>query len=135
MSTQINQYLIYGISLPYDWHKEWEKAKNGNLKSCEPGYVDFYTASRDYLYDSAFDANWPQKDGITLLFDGRDGRFIIIGHCLAKAKHGDYLGERCILEIPSDPVPASFKEYLKTEVKRVFGVEGIWKIYLVTKFR
>lgn len=131
MSTQINQYLIHGIRLPYEWSEEWEQSHKDEL----PEYDGFYTRFEEYLSDSAYEDGWPQKDGITMLVDERDGKWIFIGHCMAKAKEGDLLGEEKPLLIDPNPLPSCVADFLKAKVKKVFGVEGDWRTYLVTMLR
>ena len=135
MSTQINQYLIHGIRLPYKWSKDWELHANDGIDAWNPERRSFYETFAAYHRDSAYEDEWPMKDGITMLFDGRDGRWIFIGHCMAKAKEGDLLGESEPLVIAPEPLPSPVREFMQAEIKRVFGVEGQWNTYLVTQFR
>ncbi len=129
MSVQINQYLIYGIKLPYKWHNEWEKNNEGK---------DFYDAFRDYMDDSAYDEKIAQRDGITMLFDGMDGNYIFIGYCSAKSSNYGHLGSNGI-EIPNCPVPSSIKDYLEKKISEIFSINieefGGMKNYLVAHYR
>ena len=83
MSTQVNQYLIYGIKLPYIWGKEWER-KTGK---------SFYETFENFLNDSAFNDKIAQEEGLTIIFDGMDGEYIFIGYCSAKSGNHEFLGE------------------------------------------
>lgn len=123
MSTQINQFLMYGISLPYGWHKEWEK-KNG---------TDFYETFESFMDDSTFESKVKHKDGIFCLFDGRDGRFIVIGRVIEKAKDGDFIGEEKPITFPE--FTDLEKELLAESIKRNFGVEGKLEYIFVTQYR
>lgn len=126
MSTQINQYLMWGISLPYKWHQEWEKQNE------KPD--GFYEEFEDFMDDSAFSADIQHKDGIFCLFDGCNGSFIIIGRVLAKSKDGDHIAEGKPLKI-ADTLTGLEKELIQNSVKRNFGVEGEFAHYFVTAYR
>jgi hypothetical protein len=54
---------------------------------------------------------------------------------MAKAHEGTLLGEDEPLTIPENPLPGPVLDFMKAEIKRVFGVEGDWKTYVVTQFR
>lgn len=124
MSTQINQYVIWGISLPY---KDAPKACG-----CD-GADEFYEKFRRFSDDSAYESIVNHEDGIFLLNDGRDGRFTIIGRVLAKAKDGEYLGR----DVPFsfEPLTPLEKELIQGSIKRNFGIIGYPKLYVVTRFR
>lgn len=125
MSTQTNQYLMWGILLPYKWHEQWEKENK------KPD--GFYDTFEDFMDDSAFEIKVKHKDGIFCLFDGRDGRFIIIGRVLAKAKDGDMIGDSRPFAIP-DIGPD--REAIVQSVIRNFGpVKGEFQYYFVTVYR
>jgi hypothetical protein len=127
MSTQTNQYLMWGVSLPYEWHEEWEKQHG------KPG--GFYDQFEDFMDDSAFESTVKHKDGIFCAFDGRDGRFILIGRVIAKAKDGDLLGEGAPLSVP--PLTPLEQELIKNSVERHFGIPATadYRHWLFTQFR
>lgn len=126
MSTQLNQYIIWGKNLPYRWHKEWEAA-NGK---------DFYNHFESYMSDSAFDSKIVHKEGIFCLFDGRDGGYIIIGRVMAKCGDHQWLGEKP-MDLPVFPTDTE-KEFIQSAVERVFGLEccaSDFQLWLVTHLR
>ena len=51
MSTQINQYFMYGILVPYEWRNEWQE-KTGK---------SFYETFEEFMDDSAFDSKIKHK--------------------------------------------------------------------------
>ncbi len=124
MSTQINQYLMYGILLPYSFHKEWEKENND----------DFYEKFEEFIEDSSYDSKVNHVEGIHCLFDGRDGRFIIIGRVIAKSKDGELLGCETAITIMDDKFTELEKELLSTSIKRNFGITGVLKYHFVTVY-
>lgn len=126
MSTQINQYLIWGVSVPYSWAKEWEKAN-------EKGEDSFYSSFEGYMDDSSFNAKIVHKDGIFCLFDGRDGEYIIIGRVLAKSSDGEYIATDGPMKMPI--LTELEQELIRESVKRVFGIEGEFTHWLVTHYR
>ena len=123
MSTQINQYFMYGILVPYKWRNEWQE-KTGK---------SFYETFEEFMDDSAFDSKIKHKEGIFCLSDGRDGRFIIIGRVLEKSSNGEYLGSDEPLTIPE--LTDIEKEYIEGSVKKHFNLEGKFNFYFVTYYR
>ena len=124
MSVQTNQYLMYGISKPFQFVKDWEK---------ETG-KDFYETFEDYMDDSAFKKDIHHKDGIFCLFDGMNGKYIIIGRVLYKGTDDE--------PFVADGKPLSFteptdleKELISNSIERVFGVKEEMKHWLVTHYR
>lgn len=71
------------------------------------------------------------EEGIACLFDGRDGRFIIIGRVIERAPEGKMLGARKPVGISK--FTALEEELIRTSVKRNFGVEGDFEPWIVTK--
>ncbi len=124
MSTQVNQYFMYGIHMPYDWHKEWE-GKTGK---------DFHNTFEEFMKDNAFNTNISHKDGIFCLFDGRDGRFIIIGRVLAKTTDEDpFIASDEPYKVPQ-LLPIE-EDGIKARVKKYFGLEGEFNYYFITRYR
>lgn len=73
MSVQVNTYVILGVELPYKPFK------------------DRYDEFEPYM-DSAFEGI-KNHNGLCVLFDGMDGKYIIVGRVLAKTKnHGHFDG-------------------------------------------
>lgn len=123
MSTQVNQYFMYGICLPYNWHKEWEN-KTGKK---------FYDTFEEFMQDNAFERKVNHKDGIFCLFDGRDGRYIIIGRVLEKSDDDfRYLGSNKPITIPI--LTDIEKEYIQNSVKKYFNLDKEFNFYFVTHY-
>src|SRR5690349_15582244 len=81
MSVQRNQYLMWGVKKPYEFAKEWEAAN----KKDDPDFDGFYNHFEKFIDDSAFDSKITEVDGIFCLFDGMNGKYIVIGKVLAKS--------------------------------------------------
>lgn len=124
MSTQINQFLIWGIKKPYSWHKQWEEETDIGKEFCE--------TFKSFAEDSAFESTVNHKDGIFCLFDGKNGKYIFIGRVLAKAKHGELLGDEPIMLRPPTKLE---KEFIRNSVVKNFGIDGDFRLWLVTHYR
>jgi len=125
VSTQVNQWFMWGIKVPYEWHDEWEK-KN-------PDKGEFYPYFESFMDDSAFTSGVNHKEGIFCLFDGRDGKYIIIGRVFQKTRDGDLLGEQKPFSPPK--LTELEKELIQTSVMRNFGLEGAFDYWFVTQLR
>lgn len=129
MSTQTNQFLMWAIRLPFSFSKDWtaENHKRG-------GEQEFYEHFEKFICDdSAYEDDIKHEDGIFLLMDGRDGRFIFIGRVLAKAKDEDLLGDDKPVEVKQ--LTESEKEFIKESVNRNFSVAGEFKYWIATVYR
>lgn len=124
MSTQINQYLIWGIRLPYKWHEEWERVNE------KPD--GFYEHFEEFMDDSAFDSKIVHKDGIFMIFDGCNGKFIFIGRVIAKSRDGYMIGDP---PIDMGPLTEIEQELIRNSVQRNFNVTGDFKQWLVVQYR
>lgn len=104
-----NQYFMYGISVPYNWYKKWE---HGTGKKFPVG-----------IYGDIF-----------CLFDGRDGKYIIIGRVLESTNDDNpYMGDKEPLIVPElDEVD---KIIIQNFVKEQFDLEGEFHYYFVTQYR
>ncbi len=124
MSVQTNQYLMYGISLPFEFSKEWESKNEGK---------DFYETFEGFMNDSSFNKKINHKDGIFCLFDGMNGKFLIIGRVIEKGSDDEpFIADGkpiCFTE----PTPIE-KEFIANSIERNFGVTGELKHWLVTKY-
>lgn len=120
MSTQTNQFLMWGIKKPYSWHKQWEK---------ETG-KEFNETFESFEEDSAFESTVNHKEGIFYLFDGCNGKYIIIGRVLAKARDGEFLGDD--EPIMLHPPTKLEKEFIRNAVVKNFGIDGDFRLCFVT---
>lgn len=68
MSVAINQYLILGVKLPYD-------------KSVP------YETFEDYI-DNGYKPDIIHKNGLACVYDGMDGKYIMLGRILEKSPVG-----------------------------------------------
>jgi len=124
MSTQTNQYFMYGLLMSAGWCKEWEKENNKN----------FYDTFEEFMKDNAYDTIVKHKDGIFCLFDGRDGRYIIIGKVLRKSEDDyPFLGSGEPVVVPE--IEMADQAEIEDSVYRHFGVEGDFHYYFVTRYR
>jgi hypothetical protein len=113
MSVQTNQYLMWGVLLPYQWSKDWEKAHDNK---------SFYDEHEEFIADSAFSREITHEDGIFCLFDGMNGEYLVIGRVLAKSSDGELLGYK--LPTPVIPLTALEEELILGSIKRNFGIVG-----------
>lgn len=115
---------MYGLLKPYNWRKEWER-KTGK---------DFYDTFEEFMQDSAYDTVINHKDGIFCLFDGRDGRYIIIGKVLEKTENDfPFLGSEEPIIVPE--IEIADQAEIEDSVYRHFRVEGDFHYYFVTHYR
>lgn len=124
MSTQINQYLMWGIKMPYEWQEDFKD---------DDGAVDFSERFEEFMDDSAFSDDVKHKDGIFCLFDGTDGKYIILGRVLMKAKDGSLLASGNPITMPE--LTDLEKEFIRISVHRNFGVTGEFNYWFVTHYR
>lgn len=108
MSTSINQYLIYGVKLPYQ--------------------NDAYEAF-DRFCDSAHDDKM-NPNGLHCLYDGMNGDYIYIGRCLYKSKEGKSLPDLVI-----EPISEDVAELTRLLIKAELGIEEPMQLHLVTHHR
>lgn len=109
MSTQINQYLIYGARLDYKDYPDSEMFEK--------------------FLDSAFD-DVMNPGGLHCLFDGMDGKYIYIGRCFAKSKNHAHLDSREIA-----PVSPDIAEMTRLLIKAELGIEAPMAFHFVTHYR
>ena len=109
MEERLNQYFMYGISIPYKQYKEWEVGTG--RKFPVGNYGDIFC-----------------------LFDGRDGKYLIIGRVLEKTNESNpYLGEKEPFIVPElDEVE---KVIIRNSVKQQFDLEGEFHYFFVTNYR
>lgn len=126
MSTQINQYLIYGVSLPYSFQKLWEE-KTGK---------EFDDTFEGYMTDNPFKQEIGQKNGITILVDGMNGEYLVAGYVYKKSADHGYIGEG-VLELNPNPIPAAMADFVSQEIKKMFSLEEepALKNILLTHYR
>ena len=114
MSTQINQYLMYGAKLNYDDH----------IKDYDLDYENF-----EKFQDNAFKPDM-NNNGLHCLIDGMSGDYIYIGECLAKSENHEMLES---FEIPK--LKKKFKDRVKEQVKMELGIEAEMQLHVVTHWR
>ena len=124
MSTQVNQYLIYGISVPKKWPQEWIKKNKGK---------DWYDEFESFMDDSAYKKGVKHKDGVFCLYDGMSGDYIIIGRVLQKSIDGELIASNGPISI-DEPTQAEKQEILDS-ISRNFGLTGVLKNWLITHYR
>jgi len=127
MSVQTNQYLMYGVAYPYQFVKDWEQ-KNEK---------DFYDTFERFMDDNAFNKKTNHVDGIFCLFDGMNGKYIVIGRVLDKGSDDEPF-------IADNGAPLAFSnmselenEFIENSIERNFGisVKGELKHYIITHRR
>lgn len=102
MSTQINTYVLFGVVLDYEKaHKAWQHD--------DPAYPDLYDVLEPFI-DNAFKPETNPKDGLTVLYDGMCGKYIAVGHVIAKTEnHGHF---DTPISVIGDTTPA-VRDFLK----------------------
>lgn len=108
MSTQINQYLIYGTKLDYETYIEDERL--------------------DKFEDSAFN-NEKNPNGLLCLRGGMDGEYIYLGRCLQKSANHEYLETTEI-----NPIDPELAELTRLLIKAELGIDADMKLYFVTHY-
>jgi hypothetical protein len=116
MSTTWNQFVIYGVKIPY---------KN-NL----PGYV--YKSWEPYMRAAEKRKGFRHHKGLAVLYDGRDGRFTIIGRILARSNDSEQIDGPIGLKIPD----AKVADLVKGAIEHQFNIKDPEpKLWLVTMYR
>jgi len=107
MEERLNQYFMYGISIPYKQYKEWEVGTG--RKFPVGNYGDIFC-----------------------LFDGRDGKYVIIGKVLEKTdeNHPAYMGAKEPLIVPE--LEMIDEIIIQNSVKQQFDIEGEFHYYFIT---
>ena len=114
MSVQSNQYLIYGAKLDYKTYGKPEGA---------------YGRFEKHL-DSAFQVDDLNPGGLHCLFDGMDGKYVVIGRCIKKSAEGETIGDMVI-----EPVNKELAEMTRLLVKAELGIEEPMALHLITHYR
>ena len=128
MSTQVNQYLIWGAQLPYEFHEQWEELNEDK--------EDFYTHFEEYIDTDAFKNEFIEKNGISCLYDGRDGKFIFLGRIYKKTRSGSILGDDKPLLLPF--IDELDQKAIKQMVRKIFQIPLLdehFNWYIVTMYR
>lgn len=109
------QYLMYGIVIPYEESLEWELKFNKNFNETYKKFI------RDDVFKLDYD--------VPYVFDGRDGKFIIIGIIIdfaVNCKKNDSNKAVVIKEL-SD----SNKLLISRKVSEYFGIIGEFQYYYI----
>ena len=114
MSVQANQYLIYGAKLDYEIFGRPEGAHERFEK---------------YL-DSAFKTDDLNPNGLHCLFDGMNGRYVVIGRCIKKSGNGETLGDIVIGRVNNE-----LAEMTRLLVKSELGIDEPMALHLITHYR
>ena len=102
MSTQINQYIIYGIKLNYEDYK-------GDV---------WYDKFEPYM-DSPF-KGIKHHNGLCVLFDGMDGDYIVIGHVVYKTDDGGHFADA----VPIGELSDREREFVRNNINLAFGIDA-----------
>lgn len=85
MSVQVNTYVIIGYKFEYSEFNERYKG--------DPGY-DLISNIEDTAFEGI-----NNKNGLTVLFDGMNGEYVIVGHVLEKTREDQHFNK--VIEIDS----------------------------------
>ncbi|MBN7763698.1 hypothetical protein JYP52_21400 [Nitratireductor aquibiodomus] len=102
MSAQVNTYVMFGVILDYEQaHSVW--------RHDDPAYPSLFDVLEPYM-DDAFKTETNPKDGLTVLYDGMSGKYIAIGHVIAKTGNFEHF-ENPVSAIGDMKAPA--KDFLE----------------------
>lgn len=95
MSVQLNTYVLYGNILDYAELRARHRIEGGSLYDLVDPYLD-----------NAFSGETNPRDGLTVLFDGMDGKYVAVGHVIAKTESfGGFTGAIEVPgELPTSPI-------------------------------
>jgi hypothetical protein len=125
MSVQINQYIILGYKFDYD---EFTTAYL---------HDESYDALLDDYHDSAFDAKIVECNGLSMIFDGMNGKYVYVGKIYTKSADGEYLDS---INMDNFNQTKDYQILLKSLINLVFNktkpVDRLdIHLYLVTHYR
>lgn len=80
MSTRTNTYVLYGVKLPYLFGRQ----------DNDPEGDEWYQRWEPYL-DNGYAETWAEKNGLTAIFDGMNGKWVFIGRVLARSGYDEFL--------------------------------------------
>lgn len=78
MSVQVATYVLYGVILDYKLAQESIEGEDED--------VDFYDRCESYMDNSFNVDSINPKGNVTLLFDGMGGKYIAVGHVIARTE-------------------------------------------------
>lgn len=122
MSVQQKQYLIIGVNLPFDYFNHLNNDDD----------FDTYSFLEDYMisnYDQTYDKE------LSCLFDGMNGKYIIIGKIIAHAyEHSyDYAIDFLNLSETLEQHKNTFLE-VQLNIKEHFNIEPKLSMLLITHY-
>lgn len=125
MSTQDNTYIIVGVKFGYDEFKSLFKQENEDS-------FDFYDRVIEPHSDSAFDTLSEEQTKFLILYDGRNGKYVIVGKPLYKTKV--YQGVYDPVEVRK--LKNKEKKYVLDKLEELTGNRDYkLKPYVITKLR
>jgi hypothetical protein len=104
MSTQINQYLIYGVKLDYNEESE---------KHDEDALFEHFERFTDNSFTDEMNPN-----GLHCLFDGMNGDYILVGRCLKKSANHEMIEGFTIA-----PIEPAMTDMLRSRLKTELGLD------------
>lgn len=126
MSTQINSYVVLGVRLDYKvFTRMIESLCNGDEFDAHNIFVDPYC-------DSAFNETTEPHNGLSMLFDGRDGDYVIIGEILHKTPNHTWFETPVVLDFVEvvEKAPA-----VSQRIFDEFGIRQKSQVIVVSHFR
>lgn len=111
MSIKANQYLIYGVKLPYPKVEEQQKF------------------DADEFYDNAYEV---PKPGIIVLQDGMMGKYMIIGTILIKSGVDELIDGPINMDRTNAEID---KEQIRKQIKDLFNIDEPCSLIFVTHYR
>ncbi len=85
MSTAINQYIFYGLNLPYGI------LKKAFIKLYGESGEDMYEKLRDQHSDNGYKKEVCEHMGLTIISDGMNGKYEFLGKVYEKETDGHYI--------------------------------------------
>ena len=113
MSVQQNIYVIWGVWLNYDDFYTLLKNKYNLTKD------EVYDQIIEEYRDSAFEGI-KHKNKLCVIMDGMCGKYVIIGHVIAKSDENQQGLEKVIA---IQALPSKLKKQIKTNLREIFDIE------------
>lgn len=121
MSVQVNTYVGVGVLLDYCTYMKNSEDEDAYYEKLEP-----------YM-DSAFEGI-KSKDGLSVLFDGMNGKYIFVGHLFAKTDNYEHFEEpikiKELTDLEKDLLASNISKLLDQKIDSVS-----LKPYVISHYR
>lgn len=126
MSTQINSYIVLGVRLDYkEFNRMFRSLCNGDDSEAFDTFVDPYC-------DNAFREDCDPHNGLSMLYDGRDGDYVVIGEILHKTPNHTWFESPVVLDFAEIHTKAP---KVSERIFEEFGIRESSQVIVVSHFR